>query len=193
MRVVGGEWRSRRLRGPGTIALRPTSDRLRESLFDILGPTIAGRGFVDAYAGTGAVGIEAFSRGARPVVWIEASPAAARLLRANLASLGALDDPQALVLQQPLPRALTALAALAPLRAAGGAALLFLDPPYDDAAALEQCLRALERHPEALAPDARVLTEVRASTAVPQHVGRWVLARLHRQGDSQLAFFAGKD
>src|SRR5258708_39282931 len=88
MRVIGGEFRSRALKslpGPGT---RPTPDRLRESLFSILAPRIQGSTFADLYAGTGAVGIEALSRGAAKVIFVESNRAALVAIRENLRSLG---------------------------------------------------------------------------------------------------------
>ncbi|HEY6467587.1 MAG TPA: RsmD family RNA methyltransferase, partial [Candidatus Acidoferrales bacterium] len=84
MRVVGGKFGSRRLKGPGLLRLRPTSDRLRETLFNVLGPTVEDCLFVDLYAGTGAIGIEAASRGAKEVIFVEKHPATTRLLRQNL-------------------------------------------------------------------------------------------------------------
>src|SRR6266849_6747596 len=87
MRIVAGKFGSRRLAAPRGLALRPTSDRLRETLFDILQTEIAGAFFVDAYAGTGAVGLEALSRGARLVDFFENHRKALALIRANLAAL----------------------------------------------------------------------------------------------------------
>src|SRR5579863_9274262 len=88
MRVIGGEFRSRRLKPVPGLGTRPTPDRLRETLFNILSPRIAGSVFLDAYAGTGAVGIEALSRGARRTIFVERSRAAVEVIRDNLASLG---------------------------------------------------------------------------------------------------------
>src|SRR2546430_17457276 len=88
MRVIAGRSRSRILKGIRALALRPTSDRLRETLFNVLAPNIAGSRFVDLFAGTGAVGIEALSRGATEVVFIENRAPAAALIRRNLESLG---------------------------------------------------------------------------------------------------------
>jgi 16S rRNA (guanine(966)-N(2))-methyltransferase RsmD len=88
MRVIGGEFRSRRLKSIPGLATRPTPDRLRETLFDILGAQVEGTVFLDAYAGTGAVGIEALSRGAARAIFIEKSRNAAKVLRENLVSLG---------------------------------------------------------------------------------------------------------
>src|SRR5271165_2203671 len=87
MRVIAGKYRSRSLKGPGAQRLRPTSDRLRETLFNVLGPTIEDSLFVDLFAGTGAVGIEAISRGAREVILVESHRATARLVKENLAAL----------------------------------------------------------------------------------------------------------
>jgi 16S rRNA (guanine966-N2)-methyltransferase len=84
MRVIAGRYRGRRLRGPRGLELRPTSDRLKETLFNILNPVIGGAAFLDAFAGTGAIGIEAISRGAREVVFVEANEESCRLIRQNL-------------------------------------------------------------------------------------------------------------
>src|SRR6266852_8676801 len=87
MRVIAGTYRSRILKSLKGLALRPTSDRLRETLFNVLGPTVNGARFLDVFAGTGAVGIEAISRGASEVVFIENHTPAAVLIRRNLESL----------------------------------------------------------------------------------------------------------
>src|SRR5882724_12815539 len=88
MRVIAGQYRSRILKSLKGLALRPTSDKLRETLFNVLGPEIAGSHFIDLFAGTGAVGIEALSRGAAQVVFVENHAPAAALIRKNLESLG---------------------------------------------------------------------------------------------------------
>src|SRR5277367_1500668 len=88
MRVIAGKFRSRVLKGPGKLCLRPTSDRLRETLFNVLGASVEDSLFVDLFAGTGAIGVEAISRGARDVVFVESHAATARLLQQNLAALG---------------------------------------------------------------------------------------------------------
>src|ERR1700689_896748 len=88
MRVIAGKYRSRRLKTPSSFKVRPTSDRLRETLFNILGPAVEDSTFVDLYAGTGAVGIEALSRGARATIFVEQHAPAAILIRRNLDSLG---------------------------------------------------------------------------------------------------------
>src|SRR6476659_3962949 len=90
MRVIGGEFRSRKLQSMPGLEVRPTPDKVRESLFNILSPEIEGAVFVDAYAGTGAVGIEALSRGARHAIFIEKDRVALAAIRENLASLNAM-------------------------------------------------------------------------------------------------------
>src|SRR5437764_7889785 len=87
MRVIAGKYRSRKLQGAGALAIRPTSDRLRETLFNVLAPQIADSVFIDLYAGTGAVGIEALSRGARQVYFAESDKKAACIIMENLRAL----------------------------------------------------------------------------------------------------------
>lgn len=118
MRVIGGEFRSRVLKSLPGNAMRPTPDLLRQALFNVLAPRIGGAIFVDGYAGSGAVGIEALSRGARQAIFIERHAAAVRLIHENLASLGL--GGRALVLKGPV---LTIL----PRQTAD---IVFLDPPY---------------------------------------------------------------
>src|ERR1035437_3264774 len=88
MRIIAGSFRSRPLEAPAGLATRPTSDRLRETLFNVLAPRIEGAAFLDLYAGSGAVGMEALSRGAAQVEFVEREPAALKVLRGNLERLG---------------------------------------------------------------------------------------------------------
>jgi len=81
VRVIAGKFRSRKLKSPGRLRMRPTSDRLRETLFNVLGPAVEDSLFIDLYAGTGAIGIEAISRGARETIFAESHLASARLIR----------------------------------------------------------------------------------------------------------------
>src|SRR5215831_4629431 len=90
MRVIGGEFRSRKIQSIPGLDVRPTPDRLRESLFNILSAEVPDSTFIDAYAGTGAVGIEALSRGALHVIFLERNKAVVELIRSNLKALGAL-------------------------------------------------------------------------------------------------------
>jgi 16S rRNA (guanine(966)-N(2))-methyltransferase RsmD len=119
MRVIAGEFRSRVLKTPPGMETRPTPDRLRESLFNVIATELEGVVFLDAYAGSGAVGIEAVSRGASKAILIEKSRASADVIRENVAALklaGRAEVLQGRVLQY------------LPHRAAD---IVFLDPPYD--------------------------------------------------------------
>lgn len=149
MRVVGGEHRGRRLSAPGGAATRPTADRVREALFSILGD-VGGLRVLDLFAGSGALGIEALSRGARSAAFVDRARAATDAVRANLAAIGA--GSEATVARRD---------ALAWLRsaAAEGAAfdLVFCDPPYDAAGRLARPLSRLL--PPVVATEARIVTE----------------------------------
>lgn len=124
LRVIGGELRGRRLRAPAGVLVRPTADRVREALFDILGARVSGSAFLDAYAGTGAVGVEAVSRGATSATFIEKDHGAVGLLRQNLdhAGVGA----RTRVVARDLAAAIRTLEG-------DGARfdIIFLDPPYE--------------------------------------------------------------
>jgi 16S rRNA (guanine(966)-N(2))-methyltransferase RsmD len=124
MRIIGGHDRGRRLRAPRGLATRPTADRVRVTLFDVLGPAVAGARVLDLFAGTGAVGIEALSRGASRVVFVEKEQAALQALRANLAALGA-SRAAARVMAGDALRVVADLA-----RQEAPFDLVFMDPPY---------------------------------------------------------------
>lgn len=173
MRVIGGEFRSRRLKTLPGEALRPTPDRLRESLFDVLGPEIEGAVFLDAYAGTGAVGIEALSRGAARAIFIEAERAAVRVLRENLASLG-LNTGRAEVVHAHV------LKCLASYRAD----IVFLDPPYALDREYEPALKLLAENPPRLV----IVQHHRRHELTPQY-GRLRRVRQLRQGQNALSFY----
>ena len=185
MRVIGGTFRSRRLKGPGKLRLRPTSDRLRETLFNILGPAVRDALFVDLYAGTGAIGIEALSRGAREVVFVERHAATARLARENLAALGISPGARKGV---ELIEA-TALKGLEKLAARHRVAdFIFLDPPYED---VEEHVRILEflDASHLVAPRGLVIAEHSRKTELPERLDRLERVRLLEQGDAALSFY----
>ena len=131
MRIVAGEFRGRVLRSPNWDGLRPTSDRLRETLFNILGPSIRGARVLDGFAGTGAIGIEALSRGAAHVVFVERDPRAVTLIEANLAPLLAGDRPKPVIIRAGFA---DAVRRLDPLNNEVFDVIV-LDPPYAEHAA----------------------------------------------------------
>src|SRR6267143_434978 len=185
MRVIAGTHRSRILKSLKGLALRPTSDRLRETLFNVLAPNIAGSRFVDLFAGTGAIGIEALSRGAAEVVFIENHPPAATLIRRNLESLDIRSG--ATVLAVDTLRGLAMLASRKK-QAEPGFDYIFLDPPY---AAAEEYARVLEFLGSAtlLAPGAIVVAEHRRNFDLCEEAGILRRFRVLRQGEAALSFY----
>ncbi len=150
MRITGGAWRSRRLAGPAkNMAVRPTPDAMRERVFAVLGDRVAGASFLDLFAGTGAVGLEALSRGAASVVFVERHRGVARILRGNCA-LFDLEDDRARTIAQPAAAAIAALA-----RGGETFDLAWADPPFetweDGLAALAAAFSAGLLGPEAAA------------------------------------------
>ena len=183
MRIIAGQFRSRVLHAPRGLDVRPTSDRLRETLFNVLAPRIAGSVFLDLYAGSGAVGIEALSRGAREAIFVEQAEPSLRAIRANLNTLG-LRGGYALE-----PRSVAS--ALSRLAEAGRTAdLLFLDPPY---AAHDQYALALNLlggdGRSLLAPGALVIAEHAKRRTLDDRYGALLRTRLLQQGDAALSFY----
>ena len=181
MRVIAGKYRSRTLRSLKGQKLRPTSDRLRETLFNILGPAVSGAAFVDLYAGTGAVGIEALSRGARHVIFVEQHAPAVALIRRNLESLGVRGAAE--ILGVDVLRGLKRLEARHV-----HAQFVFLDPPYAATEEYESALAFLGGSP-LVAPGGRVIAEHLRKRALPERIGELELARVVEQGDAALSFY----
>ena len=175
MRVIAGELKGRRLEAPDWPGLRPTSDRLRETLFNVLAPRIAGARFLDAYAGTGAVGIEALSRGAAQVTFVEQDRRAQRLIETNLARCGVKD-------RYAIIRAGFVGAAQ---RLPGPFDILFLDPPYGAGELME----ALEAAAPLVRDGALLLIEHAKRDRAPEQVAGLVRGRELVHGDSSLSFF----
>lgn len=183
MRVIAGEFRSRPLTAPKGRETRPTSDRLRETLFNVLAPRIEGSVVLDLYAGSGAVGIEALSRGAREAIFVENAEPALRTIRANLASLGIRGGYSL--------EARHVAAALKRLTAAERVAdIVFLDPPYDEAAEYESTLGLLGGECRAmLASDAVTVAEHLKKRELAERYGVLKRYRVLKQGDSILSFY----
>jgi 16S rRNA (guanine966-N2)-methyltransferase len=185
MRVIAGTYRRRPLTAPRGMATRPTSDRLRETLFNVLAPQIEGARFADLYAGTGAVGIEALSRGAAHVTFVENAASAVATLRANLNALNIRSGFQ--IEERSVPVVLRNLA-----RRDHPFTLVYLDPPWEDAAAYTQSLNLLARSAAALlAPEAIVIAEHarRGSDALADTYESLLRYRLLEQGDAALSFY----
>lgn len=183
MRIVAGEWRGRRLAAPEGRTTRPTSDRVREALFDALtarlGPDLGAGRVLDLFAGTGALGLEALSRGACRAVFVERDRPALRALASNIETLGATD--RALVVAGDAEGPVLARAL-----ADGPFALLLLDPPYRmDAAEVGEIVG---RSLGGLAPDAVIAWE-HASGTRPEAPPGWTDDRTYRHGDTAVTLF----
>ncbi len=177
LRVIAGAHKGRRLKTPTWDGLRPTSDRLRETLFNVVSPRIKGARVLDGYAGTGAIGIEAISRGATSVTFIDEDRRAQALVDENLARCG-IENGYAII------RASVARG-IETLQAAGQVFdLVLLDPPYD----LDPA-RALSGVEAIMAPDALLVLEHGRRQPVPAEAGRLRLGRDLKSGDSALAFY----
>jgi len=173
MRVIAGEFRSRRLKTLRGLDVRPTPDRLREALFNVLTPRIEGAVFLDAYAGIGAVGIEALSRGAARAIFIERSRAAADVIRENLRSLGIANRAEVLHAK--------ALSLLGRRRAD----MVFLDPPYRLVQEYDGALRLLGETPGPL-----VMAQHDWHLKLEDSYGQLRCQRVLRHGDNCVSFFA---
>ncbi len=179
MRVIAGRLGGRRLVAPRGAATRPTTDRVREALFSILGD-LQGQSVLDLYAGTGALGIEALSRGAARAVFVESARPALAALRQNLAALG-LDD-VAEVVAAPVARALPALGARRP-----PFDLVLVDPPYADAA---EALALVARHLrlEGAPAHARIVLEHASRDRIPCPPGL-AAAGTRTYGDTAISLY----
>ncbi|HEX5475367.1 MAG TPA: 16S rRNA (guanine(966)-N(2))-methyltransferase RsmD [Vicinamibacterales bacterium] len=174
MRIIAGQFKGRRLQTPTWDGLRPTSDRLRETLFNVLAPRIDAARVIDGYAGTGAIGIEALSRGAAQVTFVERDPRAVALIERNLAHVG-LSERYAII------RAGFADAAAR----LGPAGLVILDPPYGVGAARA----ALEAGAQTVAAGGLLVLEHARRDPVPETTAGLIRRRVVKAGDSALSFY----
>lgn len=188
MRIAGGSLRGRILAAPPDGVLRPTQDAVREALFSMLASVLPGASFLDLYAGTGAVGLEAWSRGAGTVAWVERSPRSLRTLEANLAKcFGEAGAPPALRLFRADVGAWLKRPALPP----GSVSIVFADPPYVEREGEPDGMSALlaaVRDSGLLAPVSFFVAEQRAGTPLPACEG-FDLLRDRRYGRTQLSLF----
>jgi 16S rRNA (guanine(966)-N(2))-methyltransferase RsmD len=177
MRVIAGRYKGRRLKAPAWPGLRPTSDRLKETLFAILAPIVEGARVLDGFAGSGALGIEALSRGAAEVVFVERDRRAVTLVEDNLRHCGIgsgyvmiRGEFVSVLRQLPVRRRFD---------------LTLLDPPYEDAD-VDGVLRAAAVR---MAPGGTLVLEHATRQQVPGRVEAFALVRQVTAGDSALAFF----
>ena len=177
MRVIAGRYRGRRLHAPAWPGLRPTSDRLKESLFAILSPILDGAHVLDGFAGSGALGIEALSRGAADVLFVDADGRALELVRANLEHCGVAEG-YAMIRGE-------FAGVLDRLPARRRFDLALLDPPYDEAD-LEGVLRAAAAR---MADGGTLVLEHAKRRPVPAHAGPLTRVRQVIAGDSALAIY----
>jgi 16S rRNA (guanine966-N2)-methyltransferase len=185
VRVIAGQYRSRPLRSLRGMDIRPTSDRLRETLFDVLTAgrpqALAGSVWLDLFAGTGAVGIEALSRGAHAVYFVESSPRAAAVIRENLRALGIGEGFE--IHEREVQRALRLLdsQAVEP-------EYVFLDPPYRRRQAYDETLGLLSQS-RLLRPASVVIAEHEKKFDPGERFGALQRYRLLQQGDAALSFY----
>jgi 16S rRNA (guanine(966)-N(2))-methyltransferase RsmD len=193
MRVIAGTYRSRQLIAPRGSETRPTSDRLRETLFNILAPRVAGCRFADLYAGTGAVGIEAISRGAEQIWFAERAELALAAIRANLKALKiargfAIEEKGTGALLERLVKTVQKVGAVEGKLLD----LVYLDPPWEAEAEYTNTLHLLgsARGRLVLAPNALVVAEHNSKTQLAERYGELVQTRSLKQGDAALTFYS---
>ncbi|HME57573.1 MAG TPA: 16S rRNA (guanine(966)-N(2))-methyltransferase RsmD [Terracidiphilus sp.] len=216
MRIITGSLRSRRLEAPKGLGTRPTSDRLRETLFNVLAGRIQGAAFLDLYAGSGAVGIEALSRGAARVEFVERDSAALKILRGNLERLGlagletagecrihttkvgstlrkmqAASGNAGVVVSHPNRKNNYAARVGHPVVSGAKFDLVFLDPPWEAAEEYAVTLGLLGGAAAGLlSADAVVIAEHRRKMRLEDRYGLLERTRLLEQGDAALSFYA---
>jgi 16S rRNA (guanine(966)-N(2))-methyltransferase RsmD len=176
VRIIAGDFKGRRLKAPSWTNLRPTSDKLRETLFNILAPRVSGARVLDVFAGTGAVGLESLSRGATSATFVEQDRRAAALIDENTTLCGARD--RCAIIRDTAERALQKPIAGDPFD------LIILDPPYDFEP-LAPVLSAAAAH---LAPDGLLVLEHARRRTLPDAAGIRA-TRTVTSGDSALTFF----
>lgn len=182
MRIIAGRWRGRRLatvRG----SMRPTADRVREAIFNILGDWVEGVRVLDLFAGTGALGIEALSRGARQAVFVEEDPTSLRVLRKNLANCQVGEVTQ--VLPMAVPMALQRLA-----RQERQFELILLDPPYGRGLAAQTL--GLLAHSKLVNAEARLVVEYGRQDQVPEVCRSLTQTDRRRYGETLIAFYTAR-
>jgi len=179
MRIIAGSAKGRRLAAPAGLSIRPTADRAKEALFSILTPHLPGATVLDLFAGTGALGLEAISRGAREAVFVDAGNEALALIAANLQACR-FAEASARIIRHDLRHGL-------PKEIIGRHFdLIFLDPPYDQGLA-DQTLALLAQQPTTAA---LVIAEERREHRLAARYGDYICQDMRRYGDTAFWFFA---
>jgi 16S rRNA (guanine966-N2)-methyltransferase len=180
MRIIAGVARGRRIESPAGWSTRPTLDRVRENLFNILMPRVPDAALLDLFAGTGAIGLEALSRGAARAVLVDNDPAALAVIRHNMALCGFNEAAQCLRLN--LPGGLD--------RIPGPFDIVFADPPYAyTPAETEALMQGLSTH-NLVASGGCIIYESARKTPPPDILGCWTLFRRAEYGDTALSFYS---
>jgi 16S rRNA (guanine966-N2)-methyltransferase len=180
-RVIAGRARGRRLAAPGE-GTRPLGDRVKETLFAILEPILPGATFLDLFAGSGAAGIEALSRGATRAIFVDRDRAACAVIEANLRSTG-LAGPAAIVRRSDAHVYLDGVGGRD-----GPFDVVVVDPPYDEPGLLDTALQRLGQ-PGLVAPDGRVVAKRSRRTTLPASIGLLASDRERRFGETTLVFY----
>ncbi len=176
MRITSGKYRGRILKAPKTRNIRPMMDKVRKALFDSLGPSVQGAKVLDLFCGTGALGIESLSRGAKNVVFVDKSGESLALTKENLARLG---ETRAEIYRLNLPKDLDKLTHLAPFN------LIFITPPYGTGLAL----KTLQKIEPLLAEHGKVVVEDEIGVDFPEEMGSLTKHREKCYGQTKLAFY----
>ena len=179
MRIISGTSRGRRLATPKSQAIRPTSDRVKESIFNSLGSEVEGKTVLDLFAGTGNLGIEALSRGAKKALFVEKGRQALRLIQINLAQVGMEDRSE--ILPKDVSRAIGILN-----QRGESFDLILMDPPYEKGL-IQRTLLKLDSH-RIYHEDSILIVEHDRREPIPEKVEGWTLARQRRIGDTLISF-----
>lgn len=185
MRITGGSAKGRKLTPPRSNLIRPTCDRVREALFNIIGERIVGSRVLDLFAGTGAIGIECLSRGAASVLFVDQSIEAGRLIETNLRAC--ISQPKAAFVALNLAT-VTHLQTLRSYASAHGFNLIVMDPPYQKN--LAQRVLAMVETAGILADDALIVVEEQRQVALPARFGKLTLFDQRRYGETGLWLYA---